>query len=126
MGLRSKLDKLQKAMRGNLESFELQDGSRYFYEPGAVGMEVFKHGSDCLRADYRSEARPEPPEMLQAVARARDRRAAVEQLFAPGPPPLMAYDMEALVESGEFVPHSFLAGHSYEESLKHFAEKNAG
>lgn len=50
----------------------------------------------------------------------------VEKLFAPGPPPFMAYDMEALVKRGVFVPSSFLAGHSYEEGLEHFVEKNAG
>ena len=123
--LKGKLDKLQKAMRGNLESFELTDGSRYFYEPEEVGPMLFMHGSNCLTADYRSEPRPDPPEILRAIARAKDRRAAVEKLYARGTYPFMAYDLEALVERGEFVPASFLAGHTYQESVEHFAQKTA-
>lgn len=87
---------------------------------------MFMHGSNCLTADYRSEPRPDPPEILQAIARARDRRVAVEKLYARGTYPFMAYDLNVLVERGEFVPASFLAGHSYEESVEHFARKNAG
>ncbi len=125
MALRDKLRRLEKTMRGKLASFELADGSRYFYEPEAAWGELFLHGSDCLEADYRSEQRPEPPEILTAVARAKDRRSAVERLYAPDSHPFTAYDLEALVERGEFLPRSFLAGHGYEESLEHFAKKNA-
>ena len=126
MGLKEKLARLKKATEGRVNSIELTDGSRYFYEPEEVGVAVFKHGCDCLRADYGSEPRPGPPEILQAVARARDRRAALEQLYEPGARPLVAYELEALVERGEFVPASFLAGHTYQESVEHFAQKNAG
>jgi hypothetical protein len=126
MGLREKLSRLQKAMESRVDYIELADGSRYFYEPGEVWSEVFKHGSDCLAADYRSEPRPYPPEILQAVARAKDRRAAVERLYAPGTHPFIAYDTDVLVEGGAFVPRSFLVGKNYEESLEVFAEKNEG
>jgi hypothetical protein len=111
-------------MRGQLASFELADGSRFFYEPDAAQIELFLHGSKCLEADYRSEPRPEPPEVLQAVAKARDRRSAVERLYASDPVPFAAHDLEKLVERGELVPRSFLAGHSHEESVAHFAKKN--
>ncbi len=124
MGLRDKFRRLEKTMRGTLASFELVDGSRYFYEPEKAWSELFLHHSDCMRADHRSEPRPEPPEILTAVAKARDRRSAVERLYAQDPAPLTAYDLEALVERGEFDPRSFLAGHSYEESVEHFAKKN--
>lgn len=126
MGLKEKLARLQKTMEGHLDYIELADGSRYLYEPGEVGRMLFMHGSNCLTADYRSEPRPDPPEILQAIARARDRRVAVEKLYARGTYPFMAYDLNVLVERGEFVPASFLAGHSYEESVEHFARKNAG
>ncbi len=124
MALRDKLRRLEKTVRGKLPYFELADGSRYFYEPEAVWSELFLHGSDSLEADYRSEQRPEPPPILEAVARAKDRRSAVERLYAQDPAPLTAYDLEALVERGEFVPRSFLADHSYESSVEHFARKN--
>lgn len=124
MGLREKLARLQKTVEGHVGHIELADGSRYLYEPEEVGPEIFIHGSNCLTADYRGEPRPDPPEILKALARARDRLEAVERLYARGTYPFMAYDLDALVERGEFVPHSYLAGHSYEESLEHFAKKN--
>ncbi|MBA3473391.1 MAG: hypothetical protein H0T57_09250 [Rubrobacter sp.] len=127
MGKLSKLRRLERVMRGNLDYIELADGSRYFYEPEQVWSALFLHHSDCMRADHRSEPRPDPPEILTAVAKARDRRSAVERLYAQeaSPAPLTAYDLEALVERGELVPRSFLADHSYEESVEHFAKKNA-
>ncbi len=124
MGKLSKLRRLERVMRGNLDHIELIDGSRYYFEPEKVWSEVFLHGGDCLRADYESEQRPEPPEILQAVAKAKDRRSAVEGLYAPGSHPFMAYEIEALVERGEFIPRSFLAGYSYEESVEYYARKN--
>lgn len=124
MGVKEKIGRLKRAMEGRVDYIELVDGSRYFYEPEQIWGQVFGHGSDCLTADYKSEPRPEPPEILQAVARARDRRSAVERLYAPGSTPFTAYDLEDLVERGEFTPRSFLAGHTYEESLEHFARKN--
>lgn len=124
MGLKEKIGRLKRAMEGHVDYIELADGSRHFYEPGAVWREIFRHGGDCLRADYKSEPRPDPPEILMAAAGARDRRAAVEKLFASGPPPFIAYEIAPLVERGELVPRSFLFGHTYAESLEHFARKN--
>jgi hypothetical protein len=124
MGLKEKIGRLKRAMEGRVDYIELVDGSRYFYEPEQIWGQVFGHGGDCLRADYKSEQRPEPPEILQALARARDRRSAVERLYAAGSHPFIAYDMEALVERGALIPRSLLANHSYEESLEHFARKN--
>ncbi len=124
MGLKEKIGRLEKTLRGQLASFELADGSRYFYEPEAAWWQLFLHGSNSLEADYRSEPRPEPPEILKAAARAKDRRSAVGQLYAQDPGPLTAYELEALVERGEFVPRSFLAGASHESSVEHFARKN--
>ncbi|HVF01093.1 MAG TPA: hypothetical protein VNA27_07110 [Rubrobacteraceae bacterium] len=126
MGLKEKIGRLKRAVEGHVNYIELADGSRFFYEPEEVGPAVFKHGSRCLSADYRSEPRPDPPEILEAVARARDRRAALEQLYEPDAHLLIAYEIEALVERGELVPRSFLAGHSYEESVEYFAQKNTG
>lgn len=125
MGLKEKLGHLKRAMLEHVDYIELADGSRYLFEPGEVWREVFGHGGDCLTADYRSEPRPDPPEILEAVARTRDRRSAAEKLCAPGTHPFMAYDIEALIEQGELVPRSLLAGKTYEESLEFFAKKNA-
>ena len=124
MGIKEKLRRLEKALWGNVDYIDFADGSRYLYDPAEIWGQVFKHGGDCLRADYKGEQRPEPPEILKAVAKAKDRRSAVEGLYAPGSHPFMAYDLESLVERGEFVPRSFLANHSYEESIEHFTRRN--
>jgi len=126
MAIRDKLRRLEKQLRGGLASFELADGSRHFYESEQVWWELFRHHSDCIRADYRGAPRPAPSAILEAVLRAKDRRSAVGRLYASDPAPPTAYDLEELVERGGLVPRSFLAGHGYEESVGHFARKNAG
>jgi hypothetical protein len=124
MGLRERLGRLKKAMEGHADSIELTDGSRYFYEPGEVFSTTFRFFTVSLRADYRCEPRPEPPDLLKAVADAKDRGEALFRIMEGGSH--LPLDREALVERGEFVPGSFLAGHSYSESLAVFAEKNEG
>jgi hypothetical protein len=125
MALRDKLRRLEKTMRGNLDYIELADGTHYYFEPEKIWSELFMHGSNCLRADYESEPRPEPPAILQAVANAKDRRSVGERIYPPGATPFTAYETEALIERGEFVPRSFLAGHNYAESREYFGRKNA-
>ncbi len=112
MGLRGELHRLWASLRGQLSSFELADGSRYWYDPQAVGAELFLHGAACLRAGAPAN-RPPPPEIVRALARAKDRRAAFEAL---APNPLFPYEYEVLVERGELVPRSMVAGRAVHES----------
>jgi hypothetical protein len=113
VGLRNQLRRLERTLRGQRASFELQDGSTYWCDEGEAWQTIFTHGSDCLRADYQVRDRPEPSDVLRAISKARDRRAAVGNLYSQGSFSLMAYDADALVERGEFVPRSFLAGVEY-------------
>ncbi len=115
MGVKAKLDRLQKAMRGNFASFELRDGSTFWYDEDEEWPVLFTHGTDCMRADHRGEPRPDPPEILQAVARAKNRRAAVAKLYPPHSYPFMAYDIEVLIERGVFEHRAFLSGSEYDE-----------
>src|ERR671916_3031313 len=109
MGLRDKLTRLEKAMQDNLSSIELADGSHYWFDPQEVGIEMFMYWSDSLHAIYDRKPRPEPPEIVKAVANAKDRERAVSVL------PLANFPLkvEALVKRGEFVPRPLVAG--YEE-----------
>jgi hypothetical protein len=66
MGLRDKLGRLEDASRANLESFELVDGSRYYYDPQEVHKGMFLHGIDCLRADGLEE-QLEAPEVYRKL-----------------------------------------------------------
>ena len=111
MGPRRRLRRLEKAMQGKLGNFELREGSRYWFDPSKTYMELFLHASNSLRADYKGEPRPDPPEILRALAGAKDRKAALERFYpARGSMLSYAYDLEALFERGELVPRSFVAG----------------
>jgi hypothetical protein len=117
--LRGALKKLQRAAEGRADYFELADGTRFWYDPSEVFVEVFKHGSESMRADFRDDDRPPPPEILLALTRAKDRRAAVSKLYPKGSTPVLCYDVDVLVERGELVPRSILAGcDDYGESRK--------
>jgi hypothetical protein len=104
MGLRDKLGRLEYKLRGNMESFVLEDGTRYYFDPR--GGELFLHLCACLRADHAGRPRPEPPATLQAVCRARDRRSAIAKVATDG---LAPYQLQALLERGELVPRSLVA-----------------
>jgi hypothetical protein len=79
--MRSKLRRLENAARGHLASFELEDGSRFYWD--RQSGELFLHICDCLRHHHEPE-RPEPPELVKALARAKDRRAAYSEVFVVG------------------------------------------
>jgi len=113
VGLRDELRRVRASLHDELASFDLADGSRFWYDPYAVGAELFVHGCACLRAGA-PENRPPPPEILLALAEARDRRAAFAAV-APNPA-LFPYEREAFVERGELVHRSLVAGRDADES----------
>lgn len=113
MALRDKLRRLEKTMRVQLGYFELQDGSRFYFDPEEKFRDTFKFFTDSMYADYKREARPEPPDLLKAVARAEDRGAALDLVV--GGASHLPLDRDALVERGEFKPRSLIAGRTYED-----------
>jgi hypothetical protein len=102
--LKPLLKRLEHKLRGELESFELQDGSTHYFSPGRG--ELYLHTAACLRAAYKGKPYPEPPATLLALCRARDRLSAVEKVATGG---MFPYDREALVERGELVPRFMVA-----------------
>jgi len=105
------LQRLEKAVQGKLGYFELQEGGRYWFDSCNAHIELFGHAMNSLTADYMGEPRPDPPEILRALTRAKDRKATLEELYPTGGGMLLsAYEVEALVECGELVPRSFVAG----------------
>jgi hypothetical protein len=121
MGLKGKLDKLQKAMRGTMGSFELADGTRFFFDRQESFSHAFQFFSDSMTADHRCEPRPDPPEILKAVAGARDRADALSRAMN-GYSHLLPINREALIERGEFVPRSLVAGRELGEPLEDLSE----
>ena len=120
MGLRDKMRRLESALRGEMVSFELEDGSRHYYDP--TSGEMFLHACECLRNHHKPE-RPAPPEVVKAIARAKDRRTAYELVrgdagyFSEFP-----YDVEALLERGEIVPVSLVVGRELGEPVPDLSE----
>ena len=118
--MRSKLRRLEAAALGKLDSFILEDGSRFYFDP--ADATVFLHSMDCLRAQGKGKPTfPEPPPKVKAIARARDRAAALKQVYS-GDFTVMPYDTEALIERGEFVPVSMVVGRELGEMLPDLSE----
>jgi len=118
MGPRDKLRRLEAAVRGHLASFELEDGAHFYYE--RQSGELFLHICDCLRNHQEAE-RPERPEIVKALARAKDRRAAYSEVFGTYWD-MLPYDEQALVERGEIVPISLVVGRELGEPLPDLSE----
>ena len=121
MALRGWIKRLEHAAREDLASFEREDGSRHYYDP--VSPDRFLHSMDCLRARGDGETSfPDPPETLRAITRAKDRAAALEQVYGSGMWDIFPYDKEALIERGELVPRSMVAGRELGEVLEDLSE----
>ena len=113
--MRAKLRRLEAEVRGTLDHIELADGSRHWYDRAETAKELFLYSCDCARAG-RVADRPEPPEILRAVAGARDRRAALERVAPDSPLSFFVFEREPLVERGELVHRSFVAGRDADDS----------
>ncbi len=113
MALRDKFRRLEKAMQGKLSYFELEDGRRSYFDPQEVFKATFLFFTHSLEADYHRKPRPEPPDVLKAATNAKDRREALSLVM--GGSSCLPVDKEALVERGEFVPRSLVAGREYGE-----------
>ena len=126
MGPRRRLQRLEKAAQGKLGYFELREGGRYWFDPDSAHVELFTHSMNSMRADYGGEPRPDPPEIMRALARAKDRKAALAGLYPTGESMrFSAYDLEALVERGELVPRSFVDSGEMGEQPDDFSDEPA-
>ena len=119
---RGKLRRPESAARDHLASFELEDGSKLCYDP--VSAERFLHSLECLRAQGEGKTSfPEPPVTVRALLRAKDRAAALEQVYGGGGSfTLIPYDTETLVQRGELVPRSMVVGKELGEELPDLSE----
>jgi hypothetical protein len=121
VGLRDRIRRLERAARGSLGSFELETGKRYWYEPMEAGKALFLFGVDCGRADYVAE-RPEPPEIVEALVRAKDRRAAFETLYGDAIALWFPYELAPFFENGELVHRSIVVGGDPNEPVPDLSE----
>ena len=121
MGLRGKVKRLEQAARSHMASFELEDGSRHYYD--LLSGERFLHSMACLRAQGEGETTfPQPPKTLLAITRAKDRATALAQVYGRSAFDIFPYDAEALVERGVLVPRSMVVGRELGEPLEDLSE----
>ena len=106
MGLRNWVKKVENASRGNLASFELLDGSRYYYDPRT--WDLFLHWTECL--GHRSAHDwPPPPELMQKLTEAKDPEAALEQVMSSAGFGGLVYDPAVLVHERRLEPRGLLS-----------------
>jgi hypothetical protein len=107
MGLRSWLKRLERAASEDLESFELLDGSIYYYDRLQTYKELFLHAYDVQIGDAHKW--PEPPEVYRKMCEAKDPAAVLEQ-FKPDDPERAfvnvaeLYDTDVLLRERRLVP----------------------
>ena len=105
--MRSWIRRLERDARGHLESFELLDGSTYYYDSLETSKELFLHAYDVQIGDAHKW--PEPPEVYRKMCEAKDPAAVLEQ-FKPEDPQRAfvnlaeLYDTDVLVNERRLVP----------------------
>jgi len=104
--LRTLLKNLKRDARSELESFVLEDGSRYYYDRLETYRELFLHGYDVQLGE--ADKWPEPPEVYRKICEARDPAAVLKRL-APDHPSAFVdvsqiFDTAILVSERRLVP----------------------
>ncbi len=114
MGLRGRLSRLERGAREHLESFELLDGSTYYYDRLETCKELFLHAYDVQLGD--ADKWPEPPEVYRKMCQARDVAAVLEQFMPEDPQRAFVNlaelcDTDVLVRERRLVPLSHAGRH---------------
>ena len=109
MSLRGWIKRLERDASEDLESFELLDGSTYYYDRLETYKELYLHAYDVQLGD--ADKWPEPPEVYRKMCEARDPATVVER-FKPEDPQRAfvnlgeLYDTDVLVRERRLVPLS--------------------
>jgi hypothetical protein len=111
VGLREQLRRLKGELYGELDSFELLDGSPYYYDPAS--FEVFLFYCECLKTNAHNW--PEAPVVVRKLTEAKDVEEAVVQVFGTGPFSFLVYDPEILVRERRLVPRSLVSEYDPEK-----------
>lgn len=98
---RSRVRALQKMANGQVESFALRDGSRYYFDRQQAALAIFMYAFDKT---LREEEEPRVPEFIRVVLEEAANPRAVLQTFRTGDPSKMFCDPVDLLGADE--PHS--------------------
>ncbi len=105
--MRGWVKRLEHTARGNLASFELLDGSRYYYDPAT--WELFMHWYECLGQSSAHDW-PEPPEVIRKLCEAKNPEAALGALMdQQGGFGSLVYDPEILVNERRLEPRGLVS-----------------
>jgi hypothetical protein len=104
MRLRAQVRRLKLDLEGSLESFELLDGSRYYFDTAEAHKELFLAACALGVGEV-----PDPPELYQKLCQAKDPAAVLERLAPENPEkafvnPSEIYDREILIKERRLVP----------------------
>jgi hypothetical protein len=105
MPLRSWIKRLERSARGNLASFELLDGTRFYFYP--LSGDLFLHWVACLQAGSAHNW-PEPPEVIRKVCEAKDVRRALEEALGEGEWSVFVYDPEVIINERRLEPRGLV------------------
>jgi hypothetical protein len=114
--LRSWIKRLERDARGNLASFELLDGSRYYFDPTSAVL--FLHWCQCIRAGSAHNW-PEPPEVMRKMCEAKDVSRALEEVSGGGTWELLVYDAEILVNERRLEPRGLVTRYDLDTGEHH-------
>jgi hypothetical protein len=105
MGVKDKLTHLERAARGEVESFELRDGSRFYFDYLQTARAMYLHSIKCHTADTVEEW-PAPLQIHLKLLEARDPATVLTHLDPPGGPQFapLPYDRNTLISERRLVP----------------------
>jgi hypothetical protein len=106
MGLRDQLKRLKREMHEDMGSFELLDGSRYYFDPAS--FEIFLHYWECLKSSAHHW--PEPPEVVRQLTEAKDVEQAISSVLGGGAN-FLVYDPEILIGERRLVPRGLVSSY---------------
>jgi hypothetical protein len=99
--LRTLLKNLKRDARGELESFVLEDGSRYYYDRLETYRELFLHAYDVQLGE--ADKWPEPPEVYRKICEARDPAAILKRLAPSEASPSAFVDVAQIFDTAILV-----------------------
>lgn len=107
--VRSWIKRLERSAREGLESFELLDGSIYFFDRLETSKELFVHACDLQLGDASEAKWPEPPEVLRKryvkpATRRQSSSVSSPKTLRAFVDPAALFDTAALVNERRLVP----------------------
>jgi hypothetical protein len=120
MGLREWIKRMERATKGDLESFELVDGSRYYFDRLETHRLMFMHWIECAKAG-NPYAWPPAPGILQKLCEAREVDSALEVVASKDE--ILPYDRDLLITERRLEPRSLVAGRDvYDQVVEDLSE----